>query len=161
MKSGKVIAVVLGFLALALIAFMLSNTEESSSIPTDRPTLEPNSNLNAQSEQKTIQKKGSDYQSDAELETVKKLRESVANVAEEEVSRTYYRSCAPCHGRDGKGIIAPSIAGKSKDEIRKSLKDYKANLVPNTLMKGLFENIDDATLEGLADEISHFKENNE
>lgn len=54
--------------------------------------------------------------------------------------------------------MAPKISGKSKDEILARLKDYKENKVPNSLMKGLLNNVSDEDLGLLADEISKFKE---
>ena len=75
-----------------------------------------------------------------------------------EVSSSYLVSCAPCHGDDGRGKIAPPIGGKSKDQILASLKDYKAGKIKNSLMSGLLTNVSDESLDALADEISKFKE---
>ena len=76
----------------------------------------------------------------------------------EGLSQAYLTRCAPCHGSDGKVILAPSIAGKSKEELLVKLREYKENKIPNSLMKGLLINTPESELESLADEISKFGE---
>lgn len=72
-------------------------------------------------------------------------------------SKLYIVKCAPCHGRDGKGIIGLSIAGKSYEYNYEALLKYKNGSVKNTLMKGLLENTPDEELKSLAAEISAFE----
>ena len=81
----------------------------------------------------------------------------MAKTQNEGVSKQYLTSCAPCHGANGKGIVAPDITHLSKEDLLKKLADYKAGKVQNTLMKGLLTNVSDSDLNNLADEISKFK----
>ncbi len=73
------------------------------------------------------------------------------------LSRLYIVKCSSCHGRDGKGPVGPSIAGRDRQYNMAALMKYKNGQVPNTLMKGLLENTSVEQLEMLADEISSFK----
>ena len=140
---GKKIAIIFGVLVLALMVFMLTSQPSAPIKDASRPELKP-AQLNLQDNE--------------EIKKIKQLQNSVANQPSEGVSKRYLTSCAPCHGANGKGVMAPSIAGKSKDEILASLKNYKEGKVPNSLMKGLLTNVSDEDLGALADEISKFKE---
>ena len=150
---GKKIAIIFGVLVLALIVFMLTSQPSAPVKDASRPELKP-----AQQTQQKVVNEELNLQDSEEIKKIKQLQNSVANQPNEGVSKRYLTSCAPCHGANGKGIMAPKISGKSKDEILASLKNYKEGKVPNSLMKGLLTNVSDEDLGALADEISQFKE---
>ena len=150
---GKKIAIIFGVLVLALMVFMLTSQPLAPIKDASRPELKP-----AQQTQPKVVNEELNLQDSEEIKKIKQLQNSVANQPSQGVSKRYLTSCAPCHGANGKGVMAPSIAGKSKDEILARLKDYKENKVPNSLMKGLLNNVSDEDLGLLADEISKFKE---
>lgn len=150
---GKKIAIIFGALVLVLMIFMLTSQPSAPVKDASRPELKP-----AQQTQQKVVNEELNLQDSEEIKKIKQLQNSVANQPSEGVSKRYLTSCAPCHGANGKGVMAPSIAGKSKDEILASLKNYKESKVPNSLMKGLLTNVSDEDLGALADEISKFKE---
>ena len=150
---GKKIAIIFGALVLALMVFMLTSQPSAPIKDASRPELKP-----AQQTQQKVVNEELNLQDSEEIKKIKQLQNSVANQPSEGVSKRYLTSCAPCHGANGKGVMAPKISGKSKDEILARLKDYKENKVPNSLMKGLVNNVSDEDLGALADEISKFKE---
>ena len=150
---GKKIAIIFGVLVLALMVFMLTSQPSAPVKDASRPELKP-----AQQTQPKVVNEELNLQDSEEIKKIKQLQNSVANQPSEGVSKRYLTSCAPCHGANGKGVMAPSIAGKSKDEILASLKNYKEGKVSNSLMKGLLTNVSDEDLGALADEISKFKE---
>ena len=150
---GKKIAIIFGVLVLALMVFMLTSQPSAPIKDASRPELKP-----AQQTKPKVVNEELKLQDSEEIKKIKQLQNSVANQPSEGVSKRYLTSCAPCHGANGKGVMAPSIAGKSKDEILASLKNYKEGKVPNSLMKGLLTNVSDEDLGLLADEISKFKE---
>lgn len=150
---GKKIAIIFGVLVLALMVFMLTSQPLAPIKDASRPELKP-----AQQTQPKVVNEELNLQDSEEIKKIKQLQNSVANQPSQGVSKRYLTSCAPCHGANGKGVMAPSIAGKSKDEILASLKNYKEGKVSNSLMKGLLTNVSDEDLDALADEISKFKE---
>jgi len=150
---GKKIAIIFGALVLALMVFMLTSQPSAPVKDASRPELKP-----AQQTQQKVVNEELNLQDSEEIKKIKQLQNSVANQPSQGVSKRYLTSCAPCHGANGKGVMAPSIAGKGKDEILASLKNYKEGKVPNSLMKGLLTNVSDEDLGALADEISKFKE---
>ena len=150
---GKKIAIIFGVLVLALMVFMLTSQPLAPIKDASRPELKP-----AQQTQPKVVNEELNLQDNEEIKKIKQLQNSVANQPSQGVSKRYLTSCAPCHGANGKGVMAPSIAGKSKDEILASLKNYKEGKVSNSLMKGLLTNVSDEDLGALADEISKFKE---
>ena len=150
---GKKIAIIFGVLVLALMVFMLTSQPSAPVKDASRPELKP-----AQQTKPKVVNEELNLQDSEEIKKIKQLQNSVANQPSEGVSKRYLTSCAPCHGANGKGVMAPKISGKSKDEILARLKDYKENKVPNSLMKGLLTNVSDEDLGALADEISKFKE---
>ena len=150
---GKKIAIIFGVLVLALMVFMLTSQPSAPVKDASRPELKP-----AQQTKPKVVNEELNLQDSEEIKKIKQLQNSVANQPSEGVSKRYLTSCAPCHGANGKGVMAPKISGKSKDEILARLKDYKENKVPNRLMKGLLNNVSDEDLGLLADEISKFKE---
>jgi hypothetical protein len=153
---GKIVAIVIGIFIVAIMAFMLSSTAPvSSQKDLSRPEFKA-----SDFEKKSSKQNEENIQivkEDEELKKIKQLQNSVS-LQESGVSKQYERTCAPCHGHNGKGVMAPDLTNKSKDEILVKLKDYKANKIQNSLMKGLLTNVSDSDLELLADEISKFKD---
>ena len=153
MKIGKIITIILVVLICGIMVFMLSQTppkKEKSVAKVATPKVEQNIS-------KQQPKSSEEFASEDELKKVKELSLSVAKTQNEGVSRQYLTSCAPCHGANGKGVVAPDITHLSKEDLLKKLADYKAGKVQNTLMKGLLTNVSDSELNSLADEISKFK----
>ena len=150
---GKKIAIIFGALVLVLMIFMLTSQPSAPIKDASRPEIKPQDFAHKQERNEEL-----NLQDAEEIKKIKQLQNSVANQPSEGVSKRYLTSCAPCHGANGKGVMAPSIAGKGKDEILASLKNYKEGKVPNSLMKGLLTNVSDEDLGALADEISKFKE---
>jgi cytochrome subunit of sulfide dehydrogenase len=72
--------------------------------------------------------------------------------------RSMAASCAGCHGTNG--VAEPgmaSLAGKSKDDIQKSMLDYKSGNKPATLMHQLAKGYSDEQIEQLAIYFSSLK----
>ena len=148
MKPGKILVLILGVALIALMIFMASSDDSSA----------PQQEVKPQAQAKPApQSKSVDLIDDKDVKNIKILQQSVKE-RDFKVSSSYLVSCAPCHGDDGRGKIAPPIGGKSKDQILTSLKDYKAGKIKNSLMSGLLTNVSDESLDKLADEISKFKE---
>lgn len=146
---GKIIAFLCGALALFLILFLMNSPSKNSS--NSSKNLEQNLSLNLSQNDLN-----SSFADDKDMQKIKQLEKSMRKVPEN-LSKLYLVNCAPCHFKDGKGEIAPSIAGKSKGEILSKFRLYKENKAQNTLMHELVVNLSEADLENLADEISKFK----
>lgn len=153
MNIGKIIAGIFSAVAVLLIVYLM-NTGTTTLKDESKPSLAPK---NTDFTPKASQIATNNMKESEDLNKVLELQKSVENSQNEGVSKLYLVSCAPCHAKNGDGIIAPSIKGKSKEELLKSLQDYKADKVPNSLMRGLLTNTSDENLELLADEISKFK----
>lgn len=156
MNLGKIIAGIFSVIAVLLIVYLM-NTGSVALKDESKPSLAPNATKNSDFTPKAEAVAKNNMQESEDLNKVLELQKSVENSQNEGVSKLYLVSCAPCHAKNGEGIIAPSIKGKSKEELLKSLQDYKADKVPNSLMRGLLTNTSDENLELLADEISKFK----
>ncbi len=72
--------------------------------------------------------------------------------------RAMAASCAACHGTNG--VAQPgmeSLAGKSKDDMLKTMLDFKSGKKPATVMHQLSKGYTDAQLEQLAGYFSALK----
>lgn len=150
MKIGQIVIIGISVAIVGLMGYMLLSTEESNNdAKTQRMVKE---------EIPKKQTQNTKIESLIDSEEVKKIKELKDTVTKrsEGLSQAYLTRCAPCHGSDGKGTLAPSIAGKSKEELLVKLREYKENKIPNSLMKGLLINTPESELESLADEISKF-----
>ena len=152
MKIGKIITIILAVLICGIMVFMLSQTPSKKEKV--EASVQPKVEQNFTKQQS---KSSEEFASEDELKKVKELSLSVAKTQNEGVSKQYLASCAPGHGANGKGVVAPDITHLSKEDLLKKLADYKAGKVQNTLMKGLLTNVSDSELNSLADEISKFK----
>ncbi|BCD68860.1 c-type cytochrome [Nitratiruptor sp. YY09-18] len=91
-----------------------------------------------------------------EEKKLKVLKEKAGRMSAFEVSATYRRNCASCHGINGGGAVGPKLIGKSKEEILQALKDFKSGKRKNYVMYGLLQQLSDKELESLAAEIASF-----
>ena len=78
-------------------------------------------------------------------------------LAQEKLSLLYIVKCSACHGRDGKGPVGASIAGKNLAYNLEKLRQYKAGEVKNTMMADLLTRTSEEELQMLAREVSSFK----
>lgn len=156
---GKIIAFLCGFLALFLIVFLMNSPSNSKKNSSNlEKNLEQNLSKKSLNSRQNLEQNLNEPNSSFadEIKKIKQLEKSMRK-APENLSKLYLVNCAPCHFKDGKGEIAPSIAGQSKGEILSKLKIYKENERKNALMHELLINLSDENLENLAEEISKFK----
>ena len=72
------------------------------------------------------------------------------------LSKTYIRRCSPCHDDYANGVIGPSLLDKNASFIYGKIMDFKTGKKKNVLMKELVEQMDDAELKAIAEEIANF-----
>ncbi|BAF70686.1 c-type cytochrome [Nitratiruptor sp. SB155-2] len=121
-----------------------------------------------QTEQKAETKKAESVQQTQKSEPVK--RDVASAVHQEQAPQTsasaqeLFNKCASCHGPDGKRkALGKSgiIAGMSKDEVLKKLKEYEAGTLNKygmgPLMKAQVAGLSDKELEALAEYIASMK----
>ncbi len=147
MSVGKIISAVLAVCAVLAIIYVMSFDEPSKNSSGD----------GASSANSAANNENSAISASSDEDELARLKEAASNLQNSAVSQLYLKSCAPCHAKDGSGIIAPSIIGKSKEQILARLADYKANKIPNSLMKGLLDNVSQEDLNALATEIAAFE----
>lgn len=59
--------------------------------------------------------------------------------------------CSGCHGTDGAATAdPPPLAGRSRDELARLLRDFKSGARPGTLMPQLAKGYTDAEIDALA-----------
>jgi len=97
-------------------------------------------------------------------ESAKKAVESATKPADQATAPAVYAKCSGCHGKDGKmKALGKSeiIAGQSKDELIKKIKEYKEgtrNVAGmGALMKGQVASLSDADIEAIATYLSNIK----
>ncbi|WP_258030094.1 c-type cytochrome [Campylobacter concisus] len=114
MKIGKIITIILAVLICGIMVFMLSQTppKKEKAEASVQPKVEQNFT-------KQQSKSSEEFASEDELKKVKELSLSVAKTQNEGVSKQYLTSCAPCHGANGKGVVAPDITHLSKEDLLK------------------------------------------
>ncbi len=142
-KVGIIATIVVVVIAL----FMMFGGEDYS-------TTDNNKNVATENQQNQVAKTENKEPKDEQSEALEEMKKQVSNVG---LSKLYIVKCAACHGRDGKGPVGPSIAGKSLEYNMASLLKYKNGQVENTMMKGLLEKTPIEELEMLAREVSSFK----
>ena len=118
MKIGKIITIILAVLICGIMVFMLSQTPPKKEKV--EASVQPKVEQNISKEQS---KSSEEFASEDELKKVKELSLSVAKTQNEGVSKQYLTSCAPCHGANGKGVVAPDITHLSKEDLLKKLAD--------------------------------------
>jgi cytochrome c553 len=143
----KLAAAGIGICVLAVI-FMLV---EGSGVPEKPVPTEPQKSASS-SEKSVIGEEGHVPRNIPAQDSVK-----LPVVAQENLSNLYIVKCSACHGRDGKGPVGPSIAGKRYEENLAKLKQYQRGEVENTLMKDTLTRTSSEELEMLSREISAFR----
>lgn len=153
MSVGKIIALVCGILAVMAFIFLINNkTPQHTNL-----SIETNKTADLALNDGSVVDINANIVSNEDLKKIKVLEKSLRK-APKNLSKLYLVNCAPCHFKDGKGDIAPHIAGKSKQYLLEKLHAFKENKIPNTLMHGLLMNLQESDLENLANEISEFKD---
>ena len=74
------------------------------------------------------------------------------------LSKDFIVRCSPCHDDYANGVIGPSLLDKNGTYIYRQLIDFKTGKRKNVLMKELVNQIDDAKLKHIADEIAAFNQ---
>jgi cytochrome subunit of sulfide dehydrogenase len=65
------------------------------------------------------------------------------------------RTCAGCHGPDGRGFTPiPSIAGRSAGSLKETLLAFRSGSRPSTVMGRLAKGYSDAEIEAVAGDIA-------
>ncbi len=72
------------------------------------------------------------------------------------LSDTYVRRCSPCHDDYANGVIGPSLLDKNATFIYNRIMDFKTGRKKNVLMKELVEQMNDAQIKSIAEEIANF-----
>jgi len=72
------------------------------------------------------------------------------------LSGDYIIKCSPCHDDYANGVIGPSLLDKNATFIYQRIQAFKTGKRKNPLMKELVQQIDDAKLKTLAEEIANF-----
>jgi cytochrome c553 len=97
-------------------------------------------------------------------DNAKKAVAEATKPAEKASAPAVYAKCAGCHGKDGKmKALGKSevIAGQSKDDLVKKIKEYKAgtrNVAGmGALMKGQVSSLSDADIDAIATYLSNLK----
>lgn len=158
MKTGKIISfAIIAILGVGMIYMITSDLSVQNSLKPQQNDLDSNLVKSNKTQTTTYNTESELKRTEQERSNELKRLSSGLNKREFSVSRSYLVNCAPCHGDNGQGKIAPPLIGKSKDEILKRLYDYKNGNIKNSLMSGLLSNVDNVDLQNLADEISKFK----
>lgn len=72
------------------------------------------------------------------------------------LSNRFFQLCSSCHDDYANGIIGPSLLKRDAEFIYTAMQNYKQREKPNVLMVELMNNLSDAELRALADEIATF-----
>jgi len=74
------------------------------------------------------------------------------------LGRNLAATCANCHGTDGRSLGGNEpLAGKPKEDLVKTLQDFKAGRKPATIMHQLSKGFSDAQIEAIATYFSQQK----
>jgi len=74
----------------------------------------------------------------------------------QKLSLTFRVKCSACHDDYANGIIGPSLLSRDSDYIYNKIADFKSGKKSNPLMDGLINQMSDAEIRTLADEIYAF-----
>lgn len=72
------------------------------------------------------------------------------------LSKKFIVKCSACHSDYANGIIGPSLLDKDADFIYEQINKFKKDKNLNVLMTGLVENMSDAEIREMAQEINKF-----
>ena len=73
-----------------------------------------------------------------------------------QLSKEFIVKCSACHNDYANGIIGPSLLDKDSDFIFSKIMKFKNNKDANVLMTGLVNQMEEAEIKKLADEIFEF-----
>ena len=93
---------------------------------------------------------------DANLHVRSPYEEVQVSMMVRKLSKKFIVKCSACHNDFANGIIGPSLLSKDSDFIYKKIKAFKEDKTLNVLMSGLVENMDDAEIREMADEVYKF-----
>lgn len=147
--NKKIVGVIVAVIAGALFAYMYIS---GGSAP-----MEAKTDINGVVAQNTIVEADTSKAALVIDEQALALEEMQREAGKSGLSKLYIVKCSSCHGKDGKGPIGPSIAGKDSEYNFEALMKYKKGQVPNTMMKGLLDKTSEAELKLLANEVTTFK----
>lgn len=150
--SGLVCAIAIG-----LVGWLIFDGSTVSEPPITAAKLEPdkkNTNSETLPAKKSVVTTKVNDLTDTHEQSKKVLK---VVVPQEKLSKLYIVKCSACHGRDGKGPVGPSIAGKDNNENLILLRKYRTGEVENTMMADLLTRTSDGELVSLSQEISQFK----
>lgn len=83
---------------------------------------------------------------------------AAAAQADPNLGRNLAATCATCHGTNGHSVGGnEALAGKPKDDLVKTMQDFKAGRKPATLMHQLSKGFSDAQIEAIAQFFSQQK----
>lgn len=72
------------------------------------------------------------------------------------LSKDFIVKCSACHNDYANGVIGPSLLDKDADSIYKSINKFKNNKDANVLMTGLVNQMSDAEIKKISNEIFEF-----
>ena len=72
------------------------------------------------------------------------------------LSKNYIIKCSACHDDYANGVIGPSLLDKNATYIYDHIVAFKTGTKKNVFMKELVNQMDDAEIRGLAEEIANF-----
>jgi len=72
------------------------------------------------------------------------------------LSKNYIIKCSACHDDYANGVIGPSLLDKNATYIYEHIVAFKTGTKKNVFMKELVNQMDDAEIKGLAEEIANF-----
>jgi cytochrome subunit of sulfide dehydrogenase len=76
---------------------------------------------------------------------------AAAAQADPNLGRNLAATCATCHGTNGHSVGGnESLAGKPREDLVKTMQDFKAGRKPATLMHQLSKGFSDAQIEAIA-----------
>jgi cytochrome c553 len=83
---------------------------------------------------------------------------AVAAQADPNLGRNLAATCANCHGTDGRSAGGnEALAGRPKEDLVKTLQDFKAGRKPATIMHQLSKGFSDPQIDAIAQYLSQQK----
>jgi len=80
---------------------------------------------------------------------------AVAQGADANLGRALAANCAPCHGTNGHSVGGmPGLAGRPREELVRTLEDFREGRRPATVMQQLARGYTDAQIRALCEFLS-------
>jgi cytochrome subunit of sulfide dehydrogenase len=74
-----------------------------------------------------------------------------AQVADPNLGRNLSANCANCHGTNGRSVGGmPALAGRQRDELGRTLREFRDGKRPATIMHQLSKGYTDAQIDAIA-----------